>query len=704
MSSERFARTHLYDGFISYSHAADDLLAPRLQSGLQRFAKPWWRRRAVRMFRDDASLAANPHLWSSIVEALDSSEWFVLLLSEDAASSEWVTREIEHWLANKDSGRILPVVTSGTFGWSDGDVEGSSVPSALRGVFSEEPRWVDLRFAKGDELLDLQNPDFSAAVADISAAIRGVPKDELASEEVRQHRRTIRTAWAAGMVVAILGVAAAVFGVQSATNARIAEENAQAEAEARQEAEANAELASRSEAEARENERIALEKEAEARTFYEFALREAQSEKASDIVRHATLAADDGDHELAVALVLYAVGVVGDDLDIIRGEAEAVLLKSLPEYRSTTTDPDNFLSSVSPDGALFFVFEDPEDEGAELVARDTAGYEEVWRYPLGRDASPTTATVRPGGDQVVVPVQGGGQEWRFVVLTAQGALVAEVLMGECRDQDGFGPGWFSPDGKYYALPTGSADCETSADESWAVVYETETWTEFTRIHSTPDTDSDHPAPGAADSVQFADGSSFVLVHGRGALVQLRSFPDLELIHSFGSGVQNVAISPLGDRLVIQRAGFGPVLVDAQTGAPLSGLRAGGDFNEATGTALSFSPDGKKVAVFTSELTYVFRAEDGERLFSLHHGSERPRPSWTADGNTLLFGGTSWNVGDQPENLQPLPLLSLGFEELIDLARSVIVHGISLEECFKYGVERAVGSDTFCPTVADLQGD
>ena len=32
----------VYDGFISYSHAADDLLAPRLQAGLQRFAKPWY--------------------------------------------------------------------------------------------------------------------------------------------------------------------------------------------------------------------------------------------------------------------------------------------------------------------------------------------------------------------------------------------------------------------------------------------------------------------------------------------------------------------------------------------------------------------------------------------------------------------------------------------------------------------------------------
>jgi hypothetical protein len=63
----------MYDGFISYSHAADDLLAPRLQAGLQRFAKPWWKRRELRIFRDESSLSANPHLWSSITEAVVSS-------------------------------------------------------------------------------------------------------------------------------------------------------------------------------------------------------------------------------------------------------------------------------------------------------------------------------------------------------------------------------------------------------------------------------------------------------------------------------------------------------------------------------------------------------------------------------------------------------------------------------------------------------
>jgi WD40 repeat protein len=199
-----------YDAFVSYSHAADDLLAPRLQSGLQRFAKPWWKRRALRVFRDESSLSASPHLWGSIVQAMEDSAWFVLLLSPDAAQSPWVNREIGWWAANKDQGRIIPVLTDGTFGWEDGELVGDAVPASLQGVFSEEPRWVDLRFAHDEEQLDLKNPRFSAAVADIASTLRGVPKDDLESEEVRQHRRAIRTAWAAGVLLLALTVAASV--------------------------------------------------------------------------------------------------------------------------------------------------------------------------------------------------------------------------------------------------------------------------------------------------------------------------------------------------------------------------------------------------------------------------------------------------------------------------------------------------------------
>ena len=88
-----------YDGFISYSHAVDGRLAPALQRGLHRFAKPWYRLRALRVFRDETSLSATPELWPSIVEALDGSRWLILLASPEAAESPWVNDEVAHWCA-----------------------------------------------------------------------------------------------------------------------------------------------------------------------------------------------------------------------------------------------------------------------------------------------------------------------------------------------------------------------------------------------------------------------------------------------------------------------------------------------------------------------------------------------------------------------------------------------------------------------------
>ena len=121
-----------YDAFISYSHAADGQLAPALQAGMQRLAKPWNRRRALHVFRDETGLSTNPHLWSSIEHALDTSEWFVLLASPEAAQSEWVNRGSRIG-SRKRVDRILPVVTDGTWSWSAASsaLHGDAVPSAL---------------------------------------------------------------------------------------------------------------------------------------------------------------------------------------------------------------------------------------------------------------------------------------------------------------------------------------------------------------------------------------------------------------------------------------------------------------------------------------------------------------------------------------------------------------------------------------------
>ena len=117
-----------YDAFISYAHDADKVFAPVLQRGLQQLGKPWNRRRAMEVFRDETSLAVSPGLWPSIRAALDASRWFVLLASPVAARSEWVGEEITHWVSSKGTDHLLVVVTDGTWVWDNdsGDLSPAS--------------------------------------------------------------------------------------------------------------------------------------------------------------------------------------------------------------------------------------------------------------------------------------------------------------------------------------------------------------------------------------------------------------------------------------------------------------------------------------------------------------------------------------------------------------------------------------------------
>ena len=106
---------HVYKAFISYSHAADGKLAPALQTGLHRFAKPWYRLRALRAFRDETTLATSPELWPSIESALRQSEYFLFLASPEAAQSYWVRKEFEFWVRQRSKDRMLIILTEEVF-------------------------------------------------------------------------------------------------------------------------------------------------------------------------------------------------------------------------------------------------------------------------------------------------------------------------------------------------------------------------------------------------------------------------------------------------------------------------------------------------------------------------------------------------------------------------------------------------------------
>ena len=212
-----------YRGFISYSHAADDRLAPELQSGLHRFAKPWYRLRAMRVFCDKTGLAVTPELWGSIQKALADSDYFILLASPQAAQSQWVEQEVDWWLRNRSASRLLIVWTDGELTWDRATMDfdwakTTALPRRLENVFREEPNHLDLRFAKTSAHLSLRQPKFLEAVAGLSATMQGRSLDELIGEDIHQHQKTMR--WlrfaVAGLVVLTLAAGFAAFVARQA--------------------------------------------------------------------------------------------------------------------------------------------------------------------------------------------------------------------------------------------------------------------------------------------------------------------------------------------------------------------------------------------------------------------------------------------------------------------------------------------------------
>ncbi|GIE75051.1 hypothetical protein Aph02nite_10010 [Actinoplanes philippinensis] len=258
-----------YNGFISYSHAADGRLAPAVQRGLHHLARPWNRRRALWIFRDQTGLSVTPALWSSIQRAIDSSDYFVLMASPEAARSPWVNREIEHWVATKSADRILPVVTDGEWRWDrsrrDFDEASTAVPPALRGVFDEEPLHLDLRWARDDRHLTLRHSRFRDAIAQLAAPMHGVTKDDLEGEDVRQHRRAGRLRWAAVTSLALLALLTSVSGVFAVHNAEQANASAREAVRQQQEATAQRGSAAKFAGEAQRQQEMAERQEARAR-------------------------------------------------------------------------------------------------------------------------------------------------------------------------------------------------------------------------------------------------------------------------------------------------------------------------------------------------------------------------------------------------------------------------------------------------------
>ena len=204
--------SHHYDAFISYSHKADSELARVLQARLERWARPWFASRTAKLFRDQVSLTATPHLWTTIAESLDKSRFLILLASTDSAKSEWVPKEIAYWLSegkceNPEElkteqvvidrvDRLMIVLTEGQIDWShaDGDFDWS-VTTALHPVLRKlpwQPLWTDLRWARGMKAKQIEADErFTEPVLKLLSPIRGKTPQELLDANDKEQKRAV---------------------------------------------------------------------------------------------------------------------------------------------------------------------------------------------------------------------------------------------------------------------------------------------------------------------------------------------------------------------------------------------------------------------------------------------------------------------------------------------------------------------------------
>lgn len=171
----------------------------------------------MRIFQDKTSLSANPALWLSIEQALEQSEYLLLLASPASAKSSWVQQEVQWWFQNRSAEKLIIGLTEGVIRWDSeaGDFDWektSAISSSFKGAFRTDPLYADFRAAKANGKYVDSDPIYRNALLDVAAPLMGQAKDDLDGEDIRLHRRAKRTAWAVAISMAILVFAALVIG------------------------------------------------------------------------------------------------------------------------------------------------------------------------------------------------------------------------------------------------------------------------------------------------------------------------------------------------------------------------------------------------------------------------------------------------------------------------------------------------------------
>ena len=109
-----------YNAFISYKHEAkDSRIADMIQSGLEHYKIPSKIQKSTgikkinRIFRDKNELPITSDLTETISDALNNSDYLIVICSTKTKESIWVSREIEFFLRTHSKKQVLTVLVDG---------------------------------------------------------------------------------------------------------------------------------------------------------------------------------------------------------------------------------------------------------------------------------------------------------------------------------------------------------------------------------------------------------------------------------------------------------------------------------------------------------------------------------------------------------------------------------------------------------------
>lgn len=195
-----------YEAFISYCHEEKSIRAAELiQKKIERYPIPKSVQRLSgktkmgKVFRDREELASSSDMEVHLKEALDHSEFLILLLSPKVPESPWVNREIELFLQNHDRKRVLTVLVDGELQESFPEIlrKNETFDGSQMKLKPVESLAADVRGEDGKE----QKRKLKTEIYRLLAPMLGCSFDDLRQRQKEyQFRRTLRFTTAAMIV------------------------------------------------------------------------------------------------------------------------------------------------------------------------------------------------------------------------------------------------------------------------------------------------------------------------------------------------------------------------------------------------------------------------------------------------------------------------------------------------------------------------